>query len=102
MVNYTLEPPFYDHFVEMSVNRSTQDLLLASPLHGVQLFKLNVTEFVLGPLLGVVAQGLLRRYEPKSVSGFAAIPAVICICAYTLFSCSVLQSITTVLSFLLV
>jgi cytochrome P450 len=86
----------------MNVNRTTQELLLTGPLPSAQSLKLNAPEFVLGSFLGVVAQGVLRRYEPKSVSGFAAITALICICAYTLFSCSVLQSIRAVLSFLLV
>lgn len=86
----------------MNTNETGQDFLQPSPLLGVQLLKLDAPEFILGPVLGLVAQALLRRYELRSVSGFLAIPAAVCISAYTVFSCTTFQSIATVLTFLLV
>ena len=62
----------------------------------------DAPKFVIGPVLGLVAQGLLRRFEPRSISGFAVIPAIVFVLPYTLGSYTFLQSIAILVSFLLV
>ncbi|KAJ9650828.1 hypothetical protein H2198_009876 [Neophaeococcomyces mojaviensis] len=86
----------------MNTNGTAQDFLQASPLYSKGLLYLDASELILGPILGLVAQGLLRRFEPRSVSGFATIPAAIFLLPYTLFSYTLIQSATTLLTFLLV
>jgi cytochrome P450 len=62
----------------------------------------DTSKLVPGPLLGLVAQSLLRRYEPKSLSGFAVIPAAVFLLPYTILSFTFFQSITILVSFLIV
>jgi hypothetical protein len=62
----------------------------------------DTSKLVPGPFLGLVVQSLLRRYEPKSLSGFAVIPAAVFLLSYTILSFTFFQSITILVSFLLV
>lgn len=94
--------PYLHTPLAMDFNEITQYPPLANPFHGIKAFNISAPEIFFGPALGIVAQVFLRRYEPRSVSGFAAIPAVLCVLSYALLACTVLHSVTIVLSFLLV